>query len=104
MFFTLIFLVFFFSSVLTFSGPPFTHYFVMSLALNHFIFNCINMVNIIHKHQALGAHTDIIIFKLIITYKWTPPGACPMENDAPFLSSAQAVIASVPKLPLGGYI
>lgn len=57
----------------------------MSLALNHFIFDRINMVNIIREHQALGAHTDIIIFepKVITTYKWTHPGARPMGNDTP---------------------
>jgi hypothetical protein len=54
----------------------------MDLALNQFIFNRINFVNIIREHQALGAHTDIIVFQstMIKTYRWTHPGARPMGN------------------------
>lgn len=54
----------------------------MDLALNQFIFDRINFVNVIREHQALGAHTDIIVFQPaeVKTYRWTHPGAHPMGN------------------------
>jgi len=54
----------------------------MDLALNQFVFDRINFVNIIREHQALGAHTDVVVFEptKVKTYKWTHPGACPMGN------------------------
>jgi hypothetical protein len=54
----------------------------MDLALNQFVFDRINFVNIIREHQALGAHTDIIVFQSteVKTYRWTHPGARPMGN------------------------
>ena len=75
-----------FDKILCFSQPNFqpstTHKFVMDLALNQFIFNCINFVHLIREHQALGAHTDIIVFQAttVKTYRWSHPGACPMGN------------------------
>jgi len=76
-----------FDKVLCFSQPNFqpstTHKFVMDLALNQFVLDRINFVHIVREHQALGAHTDIIVFRpeAIKTYRWTHPGACPMGNS-----------------------
>ena len=78
-----------FEKILCFSQPNFqtstTHKFVMDLALNQFIFNCINFVHLIHEHQALGAHTDIIVFQAttVKTYRWSHPGAHSMGNRSP---------------------
>ena len=83
------FLINLFSKILCFSQPnfqpSFTHQFVMSFALNYFIFDRINMVLILREHQVLGAHTDVIVFEptVIMTFKWTNPGARPMGNDTP---------------------
>jgi len=76
-----------FDKVLCFSQPNFqpstTHKFVMDLALNQFVLDRINFINVIREHQALGAHTDIIVFQFdgISTYRWTHPGARPMGNS-----------------------
>jgi predicted RNA-binding Zn-ribbon protein involved in translation (DUF1610 family) len=54
----------------------------MDLAANYFIMDRINMLHILRDQQALGAHTDIVIFnsKAITTFRWTHPGARPMGN------------------------
>ena len=54
----------------------------MDLALNQFIFDRINFIHVIREHQALGAHTDIIVFQPtdVKTYRWAHPGARPMGN------------------------
>ena len=59
----------------------------MTFALNHFIYDHINMALILCDQQILGAHTDVILFEptVITTFKWTHPGACPMGNDTPCL-------------------
>ena len=75
-----------FDKILCFSQPNFqpstTHKFVMDLALNQLIFDCINFVHLICEHQALGAHTDIIVFQAttIKNYRWSHSGACPKGN------------------------
>jgi len=78
-----------FNKILCFSQPDFqpsfTHQFVMSFALNHFIHDRINMGHLLHEQQVLGAHTDVIVFEpmVITTFKWTHTGARPMGNDTP---------------------
>jgi len=55
----------------------------MDLALNHFIFDCINFALILRDQQVLGAHTDVIVFQpgVIKTFRWAHPGARPMGNS-----------------------
>jgi hypothetical protein len=52
----------------------------MDFALQHFIYNNGSLGPILRGRQELGAHTDIIKFKLneVSTFRWTHHGACPM--------------------------
>lgn len=76
-----------FDKVLCFSQrnlqTAFTHKFLMDLALNQFVFDRMGITNTLRDHQALGAHTDIILFRpgIIQTFRWTHPGARPMGHD-----------------------
>lgn len=73
-----------FDKILCFSQvnfqPSATHKFVMDLALSHFIFNRPKIENILHDHQNIGAHTDIVQFQagIVTTFRWTHPGARPL--------------------------
>ena len=60
--------------------PSATHKFVMDLALSHFIFDRPKIENILHDHQNIGAHTDIVQFQagIVTTFRWTHPGARPL--------------------------
>ena len=55
----------------------------MDLALNQFVLDRINFVHAICEQQALGAHTDVIVFQpgSVKTYRWAHPGARPMGNS-----------------------
>lgn len=73
-----------FEKILCFSQvdfqPSATHKFVMDLALSHFIFDRPKIENILHDHQNIGAHTDIVQFQasIVTTFRWTHPGARPL--------------------------
>ncbi|EDR03103.1 uncharacterized protein LACBIDRAFT_307567 [Laccaria bicolor S238N-H82] len=78
-----------FDKILCFSQPNFqpssTHKFVMDLALQNYVHDRIGLINVLREQQALGAHTDVVLFQpnAITTFRWTHPGARPMGNDTP---------------------
>jgi len=61
----------------------FTHTFIIDLAVNQFIYERLGITHTIHDHQALGAHTDIILFRpgIIQTFQWSHPAARPIGHD-----------------------
>ena len=52
----------------------------MDWALSHFVFDRLKIEHLLHEHQALGAHTDIVQFESgdMKRFRWTHPGAWPL--------------------------
>ena len=88
----------------------------MDWVLSHFVFERPRLENIIHDHQGLGAHTEIVQFQSgnIRTFRWTHPGACllgfinnqcsnckrlktrvPKKNDNPLEIDLQCMVCKV---------
>lgn len=63
--------------------PSFTHEFVMTISLNHFLFRRKSLQQVLLNNQSLGAHTNIVEItkNVFTTFKWTHPAIRPMGHS-----------------------